>query len=111
MDRDSVACCNTLLPIIPRNSFFELDAAATEDVKRTADGQVDLATAQLLHQFQVLQIASTACIRDWNGTDGRQELYKLGVDAGLFAFDVRGVDQKLCAVRLEECDVFFEECQ
>jgi hypothetical protein len=53
-----------------------------------------------------LQVASATCICDGNGANGRQELHELGVDTRLFAFDVRGVDQELCAVWLEECDVF-----
>jgi hypothetical protein len=47
----SIAPRNISLPIVPRNSFFKLDAAATEDVQRAANGQIDLATAQFLHQF------------------------------------------------------------
>jgi hypothetical protein len=53
-----------------------------------------------------LQVASTACVCDGNGANRRQELHELSVDARLFAFDVRGVDKELCAVRLEEGDVF-----
>ena len=97
---------NALLLIVPRNSLLKFDAAATKDVQRTADSQINLATAQLLDQFQVLQVASTACICNRNGTDGRQELNKLGVDTSLFALDVGSVNQELCAVRLEEGDVF-----
>lgn len=52
-------------------------------------------------------MASTTSICDGNGANGRQELHELSVDTGLFAFDVRGVDQELCAVRLEQGDVFF----
>ena len=98
-----------LLPVIPSNGFLELDAAATEDVQRAANGQVNLATAQLLHQLQVLQVASAACVCDGNGADGGQELHELGVDTGLLAFDVRGVDQEFRAVRLEESDVFLSK--
>ena len=54
-----------------------------------------------------MQIASAACVGDGNGADGGQELNQLGVDTSLLAFDVRGVDQEFCAVRLEESDVFW----
>ena len=97
---------NILLPVIPRNSFLKLDATATEDVECAANRQVNLAAAQFLHQLQVLQVASAACVCDRDGADGGQELHELGVDTGLFAFDVGSVDQELCAVGLEESDVF-----
>jgi hypothetical protein len=51
-------------------------------------------------------VASTASVRDRDGADGRQEFHELGVDTGLLAFDVRGVDQEFGAVWLEESDVF-----
>ena len=101
-----IAFRNTSLPIVPRNSLLKLDPTATEDIQRAADSQINLAIAQLLHQFQVLQVASTTCVCHGNGADGSQELHELGVDAGLFAFDVGGVDQEFCAMWLEEGDVF-----
>jgi hypothetical protein len=94
---------------VPRNSLLKLDATATKDVQRAANSQINLATAQLLHQLQILQVASATCICNWNGADRRQKLHKLGVDTSLFTFDVGGVDQKLRAVRLKECDVFLEK--
>jgi hypothetical protein len=51
-------------------------------------------------------VAATTRVRNRNSADGRQELDELGVDAGLLAFDVRGVDQEFGAVWLEEGDVF-----
>jgi hypothetical protein len=96
----------SLLPI-PLHRLLKLNPTASKDIQRTANRQINLATAQRLDQFQILQVASTARIRDGNRADGRQQLDELSVNTGLLAFDVRGVDQEFGAVRLEEGDVFW----
>ena len=96
-----------LLPLVPSNSLLKLDRAATKDIQCTANSQVHSTATQLLHQFQVLQVPSTARVSDRDSTDGRQEFDKLGVDTSLLAFDIRGVNEEFRTVRFEECDVFF----
>lgn len=94
------------LLLVPSNRLLKLNATAAKDIQSAANGQVNLATAERLHQFQVLQVASTTGVGDGNGTDGRQELHKLGVNTGLLAFDIGCMDQELCAVRLKKSNVF-----
>lgn len=59
------------LLLVPSNRLLKLNATAAKDIQSAANGQVNLATAERLHQFQVLQVASTTGVGDGNGTDGR----------------------------------------
>jgi len=42
------------LPLIPRNSLLKLDRAASKDIQRATNSQINTTTTQLLHQLQVL---------------------------------------------------------
>ena len=42
------------LCLVPLDAVFKLDAGAAENVQSTANGKIDLAVAQLLDEFQIL---------------------------------------------------------
>ena len=95
----------SLLPhlhLIPRYTILKLDALPAKDIQRTPNCEVHFTLAQLLHQLQISDAAASARIGYWD----RTPFSKLGdegvVDAGLEAFDVGGVDQKLGTVGFEE---------
>lgn len=41
------------LLFIPLHTILEFDARASENIQSTADGQVNLAVAELLHKFEI----------------------------------------------------------
>lgn len=71
----------TELPLpIPKNTFFQLYPITSEAIQSTADGEVDLATAQLLHEVQVIECSRASSIRDRNITPLSQLLNEFFVD-------------------------------
>ena len=55
--------------LIPLATLFECHAFTTEDVKCAANRQVKFATTQPFHKLKILNVSSTASIRDRNGAD------------------------------------------
>lgn len=92
--------------LVPSAALLKRHAFAAKDVQRTADGEVDAATAEALHELEVLDVPAAASVRNGDGADLSQVLDKLLVDAGLQTFGICGVDQKLGAVRFQHRDVF-----
>ena len=87
------------LPLsIPLHAVLELDSAPTEDVERTADRQVDPASAQSLDGVQVGDATCSAGVRDRDGAPLAEAPDQILVDAALEAFGVGGMDEELGAV-------------
>lgn len=83
---------------IPRNTLVQRDALAPKDIQRATNGHVDSPAAELLHQLQVGEVARATGVGDGDGVDAAQRCDEGGVDAGLEAFGVGGVDQEGGAV-------------
>jgi len=94
--------------VIPLDTVRKRDPATTKHVQRTPDGQIDLATAELLDQVQVLQMSSSARVRHGNAAPLGQPRHELVVDTLLQAFVVGGVDEEFRAVGFEAGDAFWE---
>ena len=94
------------LLLVPCYTLGQRDAAASEAVQGAANGQIHLATAQLLHFFQVLQAPPPAGVGDWDAAPLCQLLDQLLVDTPLQALVVGRVDEELGAVRLQALDGF-----
>ncbi|KAH9828321.1 hypothetical protein Tdes44962_MAKER02486 [Teratosphaeria destructans] len=92
---------------IPLTALLERDAFATEDIKCTANRQIDLASTQTLDQLQILQVASTASIGDVYSADLGEVTDEFLVYTRLQALGVCGVDEEFAAVWLEESNVFW----
>ena len=92
-----------MLPI-PFYALGERHSTAPEAVQGAPDGQVDLATAQLLYPVQILQVPAPTGVGYWDAAPLRQLLDKLLVDAPLQALVVGRVDEKLGAIRLQAAD-------
>ncbi len=88
----------SLLLLIPFNTLGQCDTTAAKTIQRAANGQVHLATAELLHLLQIFQVPSSAGIGYWDAAPLCQLLDQLLVDAPLQALVVGGVDEELGAV-------------
>jgi len=90
------------LHFIPRYAILKLDALPSKDVKCTPNCQIHLTLTQLLHQLQISDAAAPPRVGYWDRAPFGEFGDKGVVDAGLEAFDVGGVDQKLGTVGFEE---------
>ena len=77
---------------VPFDALIERDRLASKDVKRTPDGEVDLAIAEALDQFQICYISATTSVRHRNRADLGQVFDKSFIDAGLQAFGIGCMD-------------------
>lgn len=107
----SSALLFTLPCAIPCNAVLELHARAAEAVEGTADGQVDLSSAQPGHEVEIVQRPATARVRDWNRAPIGQPSHELLVDSALQTLVVCRVDEELGTVRLELLDAFWRAVQ
>lgn len=48
--------------LVPLTTLVKLDTISTKHVQCTSDSQIYLAATQTLYQFEILQIATTACV-------------------------------------------------
>lgn len=92
-------------PPVPLNTVRKLDAAPTKDVERAADGEIDLAPADAVHELEVGYVLAPAGVGDGDGAPLGQLGDEILVDPGLQALDVGGVDEELGTVVLEQLDV------
>lgn len=51
----SILLASRLLCSVPLYAVFEFDAGTTEDVEGAADGEIDLAVAELLYELQIVE--------------------------------------------------------
>jgi len=86
---------------IPLHTILEPHALPSKNVQGTSNCQIHLAVTQPLHQLQILQIPSSACIRHRDTAPFCQFADQFLVDPSLQAFVVRGVDEEFGAVRLQ----------
>lgn len=97
----------SLPPSVPLAGLLELNPTPPKNVQCTSNRQVHFPATQPFDQLQVFQTPSTSGVRYGDGADGGQVRDESLVDTGLLAFDICGVDEEFCAVRFEECDVFY----
>jgi hypothetical protein len=95
------------LHLIPLHTVVKLDTIPAKAVQRAANSQVDLSRAESLHQVEVLEVAATASIRHRDTTPLGQLLHQFFIDPPLQSFVIRGMDEKLGAIRLEQLDGFY----
>ena len=74
---------------------------ATKDVQSTADGEMDPALASFLHGLKVGEGLGSTGVGDRDGGVGGNRLHESEVDAGLFALNIDGMDEKFRTVRGE----------
>jgi len=70
----------------------------TKDIQRRADGEVDLAMAQSRDELEIRERARAAGVGDGERRPFPEGGDQIGLDAGLLAFDVDGVDEELVAM-------------
>lgn len=90
-----------LLSAVPLNTLLEPDPRSTKAIQGASDSEVDLALAELVHFFKVLEVAPAAGISDGYAAPLGQLGDELLVHASLETLVVGRMDQKLGAVRLE----------
>lgn len=90
------------LPMIPRNAVLELYCTSAKYVHGTPNGQIDLASTQILDRIQVLQAFATTRIRDRNVAPRSQLPNELVVNTLLKPLVIGGMDEELGAIRLKE---------
>ena len=89
------------MSLIPCAALFKPHALTTKYVERAPNCQVDPAIAQLLHQFQVLEVAAATSVCGRDSADICQMSYELLVYACLQSLGICCMNQELAAVRLE----------
>ena len=90
--------------LVPPHTFFERCSVTAKYVQGAANGQVDLVSAALLDQVQVMDGACSASIGHGNAAPLGKSLHQLGIDACLKTFVVRSMNQELGAVRFQGLD-------
>ena len=94
----------SFLLLIPFNTLGQRHTTAAETIQRAANGQVHLATAELLYLLQIFQVPSSAGVGYWDAAPLCQLLDQLLVDAPLQALVVGRVDEELGAVWFQAFD-------
>lgn len=88
--RDAPSSVSSLL--IPPTALLKRHPLAAKDVESAPDGEINLAAAEAVDEFQIRNAPATASVRDWYRTDLRQVLDQSFIDAGLQAFGIGCMD-------------------
>jgi len=97
------------LPPVEFDAFGVGHPAASENIEGAADGEIDLAAADLLDGLEVGQRAGAARVRDGKRATPGEETDQPGVDAPAKALDIDGVDEEFGAKRRHPPEDFGSE--
>ena len=89
------------LASIPRNTLFEGNSTAAENIESASNREVNTGTTQSLDMVQILKIPSSSSVCDGDAAPLCQFLHKLLVDSLLKTFVVGGVNEEFRAVFFE----------
>lgn len=93
---------------IPFAALLKCNAFATKDVQSAPDRQINFPIAQSIDELQISNTAPSSGISDRKGAYLCQVADQLLIDAALLSLYIRGVDEELTAVWLEQRDVFLQ---
>ena len=98
---------STALLLVPFYTVVKLDTGSSKTIQGTSDSEIHLSVAQPFHQLQIVEVSTSACVRNGNRAPLCKSADQTLVDALLKTLVVCRVDEKLGAVWFQTLDGFY----